>query len=234
MDRPIQGLRIGICQEHFDAGLDSTVEKSVREAIDVFSELGAEIVEVHLPQTKNAVEAYYVIAPCEASSNLARYDGVRYTLRESADELEQMYCLSRSKGFGPEVKRRIMLGTYALSSGYYDAYYLKASKVRRLIKQEYDEALQHCDVILGPTTPTPAFRLGANTHDPLAMYLADIYTVSANLSGVPAISFPCGFSPEGLPIGLQLQAASFRESVLLQSAHQFQQQTDWHLRRPSS
>ena len=175
-----------------------------------------------------------MIAPCEASSNLARFDGVRYTHRHAAEDLEQMYCQSRSEGFGDEVKKRIMLGTYALSSGYYDAYYLKASKVRRLIKNDYDRAFEEVDLILGPTTPTTAFRLGEHTHDPLAMYLADIYTVSANLAGVPAISVPCGFCDQGLPIGMQLQAKSFDEATLLQTAHQYQTSTQWHQRRPTA
>ncbi len=233
LHQPIQGLKIGVCREHFEDGLDAQVESSVKAAIEVLRQLGAEIVEIHLPHTAHAISVYYIIAPCEASSNLARFDGVRYTMREPGDDLEQMYCLTRAAGFGDEVKRRIMLGTYALSSGYYDAYYLQASKVRRLIKQDYDRALAEVDVILGPTTPTPAFRMGEHTKDPLEMYLADIYTVSANLAGVPAISLPCGFSDDGLPIGMQLQAAPFAEDVLLRVGHQYQQQTEWHHRRPT-
>jgi aspartyl-tRNA(Asn)/glutamyl-tRNA(Gln) amidotransferase subunit A len=233
LEQPIKGLRIGLCREHFDDGLNSEVEARVLAAVDQLKQLGAQIVETHLPQTKYAVPAYYVIAPCEASSNLARFDGVRYTMREPGENLEQMYCRTRAEGFGEEVKRRIMLGTYALSSGYYDAYYLKASKVRRLIKQDYDHAFADCDLILGPTTPTAAFRLGEHTANPLEMYLADIYTVSANLAGLPAISLPCGFSSDGLPIGLQLQSPAFAEVPLLRVAHQYQQQTDWHLRRPA-
>jgi aspartyl-tRNA(Asn)/glutamyl-tRNA(Gln) amidotransferase subunit A len=232
--KPLAGIRIGVCQEHFEAGLDSEVESAVRESTKVFEALGAEIKHVRLPNTKFAVATYYVVAPCEASSNLSRYDGVRYTHRAAAEDLEQMYCETRAEGFGEEVKKRIMLGTHALSSGYYDAYYLKASKVRRLIKQDYDLAFESVDLILGPTTPTPAFEIGQHSQDPLAMYLADIYTVSANLAGVPAISIPCGLSGSGLPIGLQLQARSFEEATLLKTAHQFQQATDWHQRRPQA
>lgn len=230
---PLKGLRVGICREHFDEGLEPQVEVAIRDAIKVLEGLGAETSDVHLPHSAFAVATYYVIAPCEASSNLARYDGVRYTHRHVANDLEQMYSQTRAEGFGEEVKKRIMLGTYALSSGYYDAYYLKASKVRRLIKQDYDQALKEVDLILGPTTPTTAFRIGAHTHNPLAMYLADIYTVSANLAGVPAISIPCGFGPDGLPIGLQLQARPFDEATLLRASHQFQLATDWHQRSPT-
>ncbi|MFT5300980.1 MAG: aspartyl-tRNA(Asn)/glutamyl-tRNA(Gln) amidotransferase subunit A [Mariniblastus sp.] len=233
-EKTLAGVRIGVCQEHFEAGLDSEIESSVREAIQVFESLGAEIVEIQLPNTRHAVATYYVVASCEASSNLARYDGVRYTHREPAQELEQMYSQTRAEGFGEEVKKRIMLGTYALSSGYYDAYYLKASKVRRMIKLDYDAAFKQVDLILGPTTPTTAFKIGEHAHDPLAMYLADIYTVSANLAGVPAISMPCGFSAIGLPIGLQLQARPFDECGLLKTAHQFQLATTWHQRRPQA
>ena len=232
--RPLAGVRIGICREHFDEGLDPQIENSIREAVKVLQALGATTQEIHLPHTPYAVATYYVIAPCEASSNLARYDGVRYTIRHAAEDLEQMYCQTRAEGFGNEVKKRIMLGTYALSSGYYDAYYLKASQVRRMIKQDYDQAFEEVDLILGPTTPTTAFRIGEHSKDPLAMYLADIYTVSANLAGIPAISIPCGICAQGLPIGLQLQARSFDESSLLQAAHQFQTVTDWHLRRPTA
>ena len=234
LEKPLTGIRIGICREHFDEGLDGQIDSSVREAIKVLESLGAETTEIHLPHTQYAVATYYVVAPCEASSNLARYDGVRYTFRESGENLEQMYCETRAEGFGDEVKKRVMLGTYALSSGYYDAYYLKASKVRRMIKHDYDQAFEKVDLILGPTSPTTAFKIGEHAHNALAMYLADIYTVSANLAGVPAISIPCGVSNEGLPIGLQLQARSFDESTLLQAAHQFQKATDWHQRRPQT
>ena len=231
----LKGLRIGICKEHFGEGLESEVEAAVNESVKVLQSLGAETVDVSLPHTPYAVATYYVIAPCEASSNLARFDGVRYTHRAaSAKDLTEMYCQSRAEGFGKEVQKRIMLGTYALSSGYYDAYYLKASKVRRMIKHDYDAAFENVDLILGPTTPTSAFKVGEHTQNALAMYLADIYTVSANLAGVPAISIPCGFTSAGMPVGLQLQARSFDEPTLLRAAHQFQQQTDWHTRRPSA
>ena len=231
----LKGLRIGICKEHFGDGLDSEVENAVNESVKVLQSLGAETVEISLPHTPYAVATYYVIAPCEASSNLARFDGVRYTHRAAtAKDLTEMYCQSRAEGFGEEVKKRIMLGTYALSSGYYDAYYLKASKVRRMVKHDYDAAFEQVDLILGPTTPTTAFKIGEHTQNALAMYLADIYTVSANLAGVPAISIPCGLTAQGMPVGLQLQARSFDEASLLRAAHQFQQQTDWHTRRPNA
>ncbi len=231
----LKGLRIGICKEHFGEGLDSEIESAVNESVKVLESLGAETVEISLPHTPYAVATYYVIAPCEASSNLARFDGVRYTHRAAtAKDLTEMYCQSRAEGFGEEVKKRIMLGTYALSSGYYDAYYLKASKVRRMIKHDYDSAFEKVDLILGPTTPTTAFKIGEHTQNALAMYLADIYTVSANLAGVPAISIPCGLTSAGMPVGLQLQARSFDEASLLRVAHQFQLQTDWHTRRPNA
>ena len=228
----LAGLKIGVYPQFFADGIDPAVEVAVRDATKVYEELGAEIVEINLPHTASAVATYYVIAPCEASSNLSRYDGVRYTHRAAADSLDQMYMNTRGEGFGAEVKRRIVLGTYALSSGYYDAYYLQASKVRRMIKHDYDQAFEKVDLILGPTTPTTAFKLGQHTADPLAMYLADIYTVSANLAGIPAISLPCGMS-EGLPIGLHLQGRSFDEATLLKAAHQYQQVTKWHEQRPS-
>ena len=231
----LKGLRIGICKEHFGDGLEPEVEAAVTESIKVLQSLGAETVEISLPHTLYGVATYYVIAPCEASSNLARFDGVRYTHRaDSAKDLTEMYCQSRAEGFGEEVKKRIMLGTYALSSGYYDAYYLKASKVRRMIKHDYDAAFEKVDLILGPTTPTSAFKIGEHTQNALAMYLADIYTVSANLAGVPAISIPCGMTKSGMPVGLQLQGRSFDEATLLRAAHQFQQQTDSHTRRPGA
>ena len=233
LESPINGLRIGVVREHLDEGLNSEVNSKITDAISVFKQLGANIEEIEMPHTKSAIAAYYIIAPCEASSNLARYDGVRYTFRAQADDLEEMYRKTRGQGFGDEVKQRIMLGTYALSSGYYEAYYLKASKVRRMIKQDYDEAFQKVDLILGPTTPTTAFKLGQHTQDPLAMYLADIYTVSANLAGIPAISVPVEPSSTGLPIGLQLQSRAYEENTLLQAAHQFQIATSWHTATPS-
>lgn len=232
LNESLSGKRIGVCTDHFGEGVDSEVAAAVVAAKDVFQKLGAEIVEVGLPNTKHAVAAYYLIAPCEASSNLARYDGVRYTSRVEAEGLNEMYSQTRAECFGDEVKRRIMLGSFALSSGYYDQYYLKASKVRRLIKRDYDSAFEHVDAILGPTTPTTAFKIGELLNDPLAMYLADVFTVSANLAGVPAISLPCGISENGLPIGMQLQGRPFEEATLLNLSHQFQQQTDWHTRRP--
>jgi aspartyl-tRNA(Asn)/glutamyl-tRNA(Gln) amidotransferase subunit A len=245
----LHGLRLGLVREHFAAGLDDEVEAAVREAVRVYQSLGAKIVDVSMPHGKYGVATYYVIAPCEASSNLARYDGVHYGYRaagakkpegaKSTDMLSEdnalvtMYRHSRAEGFGAEVKRRIMLGTYALSAGYYDAYYLKALKVRRLIRQDYDHVFRDVDLIIGPVTSTPAFPIGSKADDPLAMYLVDLYTVSANLAGVGGISLPCGFSRGGLPIGLQLQAPPFEEERLLRAAHMFQQATDWHTRRPS-
>jgi aspartyl-tRNA(Asn)/glutamyl-tRNA(Gln) amidotransferase subunit A len=258
IEHPLNGLRIGVVREHFAEGLDSEVERTVRDAIEVFRAQGATIVDISLPTGRHAVATYYVIAPCEASSNLARYDGVHYghrtdekamlaelaTERQKAlatggqaavDELDsplvRMYRRTRAEGFGPEVKRRIMLGTYALSAGYYDAYYLKALKVRRLIRQDYDRAFQKVDLIAGPVTPSPAFKLGEMIDDPLAMYLLDLYTVSANLAGLPAISLPCGQSTTGLPIGLQLQGPPLSEETLLRAGNQYQQATDWHRQR---
>src|SRR6185295_8756365 len=235
------------------------VEASVREAVRVYESLGAKVQELSMPHGKYGVATYYVIAPCEASSNLARYDGVHYGHRTDEEKmvasldaerqqaekiggeaavaaldnpLVRMYRLSRAEGFGAEVKRRIMLGTYALSAGYYDAYYLKALKVRRLIRRDYDEAFKQVDLIVGPVTASTAFKIGEKSNDPLAMYLVDLYTVSANLAGVCGISFPCGFSPAGLPIGLQLQGPLFAEDRLLRATHMFQKATDWHQRRP--
>jgi aspartyl-tRNA(Asn)/glutamyl-tRNA(Gln) amidotransferase subunit A len=193
--------------------------------------LGAEVRDIHLQHSPFAVATYYLIAPCEASSNLARYDGVRFTQRASSRDLESLYDQSRADFFGPEVRRRILLGTFALSSGYYDAFYLKASKVRRLIRGDYDQVFKQVDLVVGPTTPTLPVVSGSDL-DPVSRYLADVYTVSANLAGVPAISIPCGFSRSGLPIGLQLQAPPFGEPMLLRVAHLYQQHTDWHLRSP--
>ncbi len=232
-DQDIRPLTLGVVREHFDAGLDPEIELAVREAIRVYERLGAKIVEVSLPYAKYAVATYYLVATAEASSNLARYDGVHFGHRSRGhSDLIDMYCRSRGEGFGPEVKRRIMLGTYALSSGYKDAYYLKALKVRRLIHDDYLKAFTRCDAILGPTSPTPAFKLGERSNDPLAMYLADIYTIGANLAGLPGISIPCGFTASGLPIGLQLLAAPFEDEKLLRIARTFERATDWHTRRP--
>ena len=215
----LQNMRVGIPEEYFSAGLDPEVEKTVRHGIDILQEAGAEIVEVSLPHTEYCVAVYYIIAPAEASSNLARYDGVRYGFRDTSGEtLADMYRNTRSQGFGSEVKRRILIGTYALSSGYYDAYYKKASQVRTLIKEDFEKAFSACDVLVSPVAPTPAWRLGEKIDDPLSMYLSDIMTISANLAGIPGISVPCGFSSAGLPIGLQIQAAHFQEEKLLAAA----------------
>jgi aspartyl-tRNA(Asn)/glutamyl-tRNA(Gln) amidotransferase subunit A len=258
VDQPLKGLRLGIVREHFAKGLNSEVEAAVRAAIGVYESLGATVKEISLPHSKYAVATYYVIAPSEASSNLARYDGAHYghrtdqaeMLAELAEErkalagdqaaidnldspLVRMYRRSRAEGFGPEVKRRIMLGAYALSAGYYDAYYLKALKVRRLIRQDFDTAFQEVDLIAGPVTAEPAFKLGQMAGDPLAMYLVDLYTVSANLAGLPGLCLPCGFTARGLPIGLQLQAPPLAEETLLRGAHMYEQATEWSSRRPN-
>ncbi|MCA1640900.1 MAG: aspartyl/glutamyl-tRNA amidotransferase subunit A [Acidobacteria bacterium] len=218
-----RGARIGVPRALFGEGLDAGVRASVEGAIGVFRDLGAEVVDVELPHAKYAIAVYYIIATAEASSNLARYDGVRYGFRaEEAPELRSMYRRTREEGFGAEVKRRIMLGTYVLSSGYYDAYYLKAQQVRALIKRDFAGALDSCDAILTPTSPTTAFRLGEKTDDPLAMYLNDIYTVTANLAGVPAVSVPCGLSGEGLPVALQLVARHWDEATMLRLADAYE------------
>jgi aspartyl-tRNA(Asn)/glutamyl-tRNA(Gln) amidotransferase subunit A len=229
----IKDMKVGMPKEYFAEGLDPEVEKTVKAAIKQLESLGAEVIEVSLPHTEYGISAYYIIAPSEASSNLARYDGVKYGLRAEGKDLIEMYMKTRAEGFGQEVKRRIMLGTYALSSGYYDAYYLKAQQVRTLIKQDFEEAFKQVDVIATPTTPEVAFKLGEKTSDPLRMYLSDIYTNSVNLAGVPGISVPCGFSTSGLPIGLQLIGKHFDETTLLKAAHAYEQSTDWHTRRPS-
>jgi aspartyl-tRNA(Asn)/glutamyl-tRNA(Gln) amidotransferase subunit A len=233
LERPLAGLRIGLPKEYFGPGMDDDVRRAVEHAIAALGKLGAATVEVALPNTGLSVPAYYVIAPAEASSNLSRYDGVRYGCRapEYVDLLD-MYCKTRAQGFGPEVKRRILVGTYVLSHGYYDAYYLQAQRVRRLIAQDFVEALKRCDVILGPTSPTVAFRVGEKSSDPVKMYLNDIYTTAANLAGLPAMSIPCGFGAGGLPVGLQLAGNYFAEARLLNVAHQYQRATDWHLRMP--
>lgn len=220
----VTGLKIGIPVEYFIEGLDSEVEDKVKTAINVLADLGADVHEISLPNTDYAVATYYIIAPAEASANLARYDGVRYGFRaEKADELVDMYKKTRSSGFGPEVKRRIMLGTYALSSGYYDAYYLKAQKVRTLIKEDFDKAFEDVDVIITPTSPTPAFKIGEKIDDPLQMYLSDIFTISTNLAGIPGISIPCGFTRKKLPVGLQIMADAFNEETLIRVAYTYEQ-----------
>jgi aspartyl-tRNA(Asn)/glutamyl-tRNA(Gln) amidotransferase subunit A len=233
LEEPLAGLRVGVAREHFVEGLDGDVEKAVRKAIDVYKSLGAKVVDISLPHSKYCIAAYYLIASCEASSNLARYDGVHYGHRaETFEGMIDMYAASRGEGFGKEVKRRIMLGTFALSSGYYEAYYVKALKVRRLIRQDFDKAFEQVDVIASPVSPTPAFHLGSLTKDPLAMYLMDIYTISANLAGLPGISIPCGFSGDGLPIGLQLQAPPFEEERLLRAARMHEKVTNWNRLAP--
>ena len=232
---PPVNLKIGIPAEYFGDGLDAEVRGAVEDAIKMYERNEAEIIEIHLPHLKYAIACYYVICTAEVSSNLARFDGVHYGHRTaSPDGIVDLYAATRAEGFGTEVKRRIMLGTFALSSGYHDAYYLKALKVRTLLKQDFDRAFERVDVIASPTAPTPAFAIGERTDDPLAMYLADVYTVSANLAGICAISIPCGFSSDGLPIGLQLQAPAFAEQRLLQTAHAYQTCTDWHNKEPTA
>jgi len=229
----LQGVRLGIPQEYFVGGMDPDVDAAVEAAIRQMEKLGAEVVKISLPHTDYAIATYYVVATAEASSNLARYDGVRYGYRTAApSNLAEMYMNSRREGFGPEVKRRIMLGTYVLSSGYYDAYYKKAQQVRTLLKQDFDEAFKTVDAILTPTSPTPAFRIGEKTADPLSMYLSDIFTISVNLAGVPALSLPCGFSTAGLPIGLQIMGRPFDEAAVLRIAHAYEQSSDFHRRSP--
>ncbi len=234
VDQPLEGLRVGVVSEFFGEGINADVDSSVRAAIDVYRSLGAEVSEVSLPHTKYAVATYYLIACSEASSNLARYDGVHYGHRaERFENMIDMYAASRAEGFGAEVKRRIMLGVFALSEGYSDQYYLKALKVRRLIRNDFDSAFENVDVLAGPTCPTPAFKIGELVDDPLQMYLSDICTISANLAGIPGVSVPAGFSSDGLPIGLQLLAGPFEEEKLLRAARMFERETDWHTRRPT-
>jgi aspartyl-tRNA(Asn)/glutamyl-tRNA(Gln) amidotransferase subunit A len=234
LGRSIKGTRIGIPREYAaSAGLDPEVLAAVEGAVDTLQSLGAECVDISLPHTQYAVAVYYVIAPCEASSNLARYDGVKYGFRaDDGTDLIHMYRRTRSQGFGAEVQRRIIIGTYCLSAGYYDAYYGKASQVRTLIVEDFKKAFDVCDVIACPTAPTPAFRIGEKSDDPLTMYLSDIFTISANLAGIPALSIPCGFSAAGLPIGLQLMGRHFGEEAILGVAHQFEGATDFHKRKP--
>ena len=233
LGREVAGMSVGIPKEYFGEGLDKEVEEAVRKAIKVLTGLKMEIKEVSLPHTQYAVAVYYLIAPAEASSNLARYDGVKYGYRTDEETgLLEMYKRTRSEGFGTEVKRRIMLGTYALSAGYYDAYYKKASQVRTLIRRDFEKAFKLCDVIVTPTYPTSAFKIGEKVNDPLTMYLSDIFTIPANLAGIPGISLPCGSTSEGLPIGLQILSDSFQEERLLQVAAAYEQQTPWHLQKP--
>ena len=232
LGRDIKGLRIGIPGEYFIEGIDPEVARAVRDAIRKLESLGAVPVEVSLPHTGYAVATYYVLATSEASSNLARYDGVKYGFRAEGKDLMEMYMKTRSQGFGAEVKRRIMLGTYALSSGYYEAYYRKALQVRTLIKKDFEEAFKSVDVIVTPTSPSAAFKAGEKADDPLQMYLSDIFTISVNLAGVPALSVPCGFTPDNLPVGLQFIGKHFDEESVLQLAYAYEQATDWHKRDP--
>ena len=230
LNEPLAGLKIGLLKEFFEKGLEPENERCVREALGVYQKLGAQLQEVSLPNLGLSVPAYYVVAPAECSSNLARFDGVRFGHRcQDPKDLMDLYERSRGEGFGAEVKRRIMTGTYVLSAGYYDAYYLKAQKVRRLIANDFERAFDEVDVLMGPTTPTPAFELGSKTADPITMYLNDIYTIGANLAGLPAVSIPCGFVQK-LPVGLQIIGRHFAESRLLSAAHAFQRATDWHKR----
>lgn len=229
----IKGLKIGIPKEYFVEGMDQEVEQSVREAIKLLEKQGAKIIEISLPHTEYCLAVYYILAPSEASANLARYDGVKYGYRTTeAQDLLQQYMKTRGEGFGPEVKRRIMLGTYALSSGYYEAYYRKAQKVRTLIKRDFDEAFKRVDVIVTPTAPGPAFKIGEKMDDPLQMYLSDIFTISVNLAGIPAISLPCGFTKNKMPIGLQIMAKHFAEEVIFRTAYTYEQNTEWHKEKP--
>jgi len=233
LNAKVEGLRIGLPREYFAEGVEPGVRKAVDAAVSWFTSQGAIRVDLELPLTKLAVPVYYVIAPAEASSNLSRFDGVRYGHRaKEYTDLLDMYCRTRAEGFGAEVKRRILVGTYVLSHGYYDAYYLQAQKVRRLIAREFSQAFERCDLILGPTAPTTAFEIGAKTEDPVQMYLGDIFTIPAPLAGLPALSVPCGFDAAGLPVGLQLMGKHFSEGLLLGAAHRYQQATDWHLRVP--
>ncbi len=243
MDRPVDdysgalnaqlsGLRIGVPRQHFGSGLDERVGTCIHRALEIYQHLGATLVDIDLPNTDLSIPAYYVVAPAECSSNLSRFDGVRFGHRaQDPVDLEDLYTRSRSEGFGPEVKRRIMIGTYALSAGYYDAYYLKAQKLRRLISQDYQQAFQHVDVIMGPTAPSVAFRLGEKTSDPVTMYLCDIYTNGVNLAGLPGMSIPAGFV-DALPVGLHLVGNYFDEARLLNIAHIYQRETDWHTQVP--
>jgi aspartyl-tRNA(Asn)/glutamyl-tRNA(Gln) amidotransferase subunit A len=233
LDEPISRLKIGVVRG-LNAGSDGDVQKAISEAIEVYRKLGAEIIEIEMPHFDYAISAYYVIATAEASSNLARYDGVHYGHRtKTAADYIEVYTKSRAEGFGKEVKRRIMLGTYALSSGYYDAYYLKALKVRNLIRGDFTKAFERCQAILMPVSPTTAFKVGEKVDDPLKMYLSDVYTIAANLAGVPSISVPCGFDENNLPVGLQILSPAFSEDKLLRIARMYEKETDWHKKRPS-
>ena len=232
LGKPLNGLKIGLPKEYFSEGLDNNVATIVQAAIDEYRKLGAEIVDISLPNTRLSIPVYYVLAPAEASSNLSRYDGVRYGHRaKQYGDLMDMYCKTRAEGFGAEVKRRILIGTYVLSAGYYDAYYLQAQKIRRLIAQDFENAFKQCDVIMGPTAPSTAFKIGEKADDPISMYLQDIYTIAVNLAGLPGMSVPSGFS-NNLPVGLQIIGNYFDEARMLNVGHAYQQVTDWHNRMP--
>ncbi len=233
LQKPLAGLRIGLPKEYFAEGMSRDVASAVDNALNEYRKLGAQTIEISLPNAPLAIPVYYVLAPAEASSNLSRFDGVRYGYRaESYSDLADMYRKSRAQGFGAEVKRRILIGTYVLSHGYYDAYYIKAQKLRRLIAQDFADAYKQCDIIMGPTTPTVAFNLGEKSGDPIQMYLSDIYTSAANLTGMPAMSIPIGFGDKNRPIGLHIIGNYFQEARMLNVAHQYQLATDWHTRSP--
>jgi len=233
LNSSIKGLRVGIPKEYFIPGMQPEVEKAVKDGIKALEKNGIRVEEISLPHTEYAIAVYYLIATAEASSNLARYDGMKYGHRRPAKDLTETYMKSREEGFGAEVKRRIMLGTYALSAGYYDAYYLKAQKVRALIKKDFEEAFKKCDAIITPTAPTTAFKIGEKTQDPLQMYLSDIFTISVNLAGLPGLSLPCGFDSEGLPIGMQIIGKHFDETTILRIGFAYEQATEWHKRKPT-
>jgi aspartyl-tRNA(Asn)/glutamyl-tRNA(Gln) amidotransferase subunit A len=234
LEKPLSGLRVGVPKEHFGEGLAADVGAAVEAALAQLEKLGAKRVAVSLPNSRLSVPAYYVIAPAEASSNLSRFDGARYGYRaKDYGDLADMYRKTRAEGFGAEVRRRILIGTYVLSHGYYDAYYLKAQKIRRLIAQDFADAFKRCDLVIGPTSPTVAFKIGAKTADPVQMYLNDIYTIPANLAGLPAASIPCGFGAGGLPVGLHIVGNYFSEAKILNVAHRYQRETDWHKREPA-
>ncbi|MFS6936983.1 Asp-tRNA(Asn)/Glu-tRNA(Gln) amidotransferase subunit GatA [Neisseria animaloris] len=235
LNQPLKGLKVGLPKEYFGEGMSADVQKAIQAAIDLLKAQGAEMVEVSLPQTELSIPAYYVLTSAEASTNLSRYDGVRYGHRAARfGDLEEMYSNTRAEGFGSEVKRRIMIGTYVLSHGYYDAYYLKAQKLRRLVANDFQTALQQCDIILAPTAPTAAPKLGSDINDPVQMYLSDIYTIAVNLAGLPAMTLPAGFSSDGLPIGVQLIGNYFAEAKLLGVSHQMQLESDWHSKMPAA
>jgi aspartyl-tRNA(Asn)/glutamyl-tRNA(Gln) amidotransferase subunit A len=237
LKKGVRGMKLGLPKEYFIEGLDPQIEKAIRAAVDHFKGLGADVLEISLPHTEHALSTYYIIAPAEASANLARFDGVRYGFRaEAPRDLLDHYGKTREQGFGQEVKRRIILGTYVLSSGYYDAYYLRAQKVRTLIRQDFASAFEQVDAVICPTSPTPAFKLGARTDDPLSMYLADIFTLAANMAGICGVSIPCGFAEEEgkrLPIGLQILGKELDEATVFQIAYAYEQSTDWHKAKPN-